>query len=282
MLPATKETPKEMLPLFHRAEGFVSLSPCVQILFEQLHRFGISDFVFVTGRGKRSIEDHFTPDYSYVRYLRDRGKEREARHLEAFYHMIESSQIFWTFQPEPRGFGHAVSLARPYIGDEPFFVLAGDTYILSKDEHYLKRIVGCHTKYRPKACLLVFEVDNPRMYGVTEVKPLEAGVFKVTRVIEKPEKPPSNLAILPVYIFDPLIFRALERVEPDKRGEIQLTNGIQNLIEWGFDVLAVKLREEEYRLDIGRPDFYAEALVLSMLNCGVDVNELLQRIPSAV
>jgi len=119
------------------------------------------------------------------------------------------------------------------------------------------------------AAFLTFEVENPRMYGVVEGEEVEEGVFKVKRVVEKPEKPPSSIAILPVYVFKPIIFRALEKIPRGKGGEKQLTDGIQKLIEWGFSVYAVELGDDERRLDIGTPEFYAEALYLSGKWAGV-------------
>jgi hypothetical protein len=98
------------------------------------------DFCFVVGRGKRSIEDHFTPDWGFVKLLRDRGKSALARELESFYEMVESSRILFVNQPEPKGFGHAVLMARPFVGDGPFVVCAGDTYVVSEDNGFLRRM----------------------------------------------------------------------------------------------------------------------------------------------
>jgi len=106
--PATKELPKEMLPIFHREGDRIVVKPLLQLIFEQLHDVGIREFCFVIGRGKRAIEDHFTPDPIFLRELRERGKGREAESLERFYAMLSDSSITWVNQPEPRGFGDAV------------------------------------------------------------------------------------------------------------------------------------------------------------------------------
>lgn len=264
MLPVTKEQPKEMLPLFDRSvNGEVCVKPLLQIVFEQLYDFGIQDFCFITGRGKRSIEEHFTQDYPYLDNLRERGKVELAEELGNFYRMLDSSNIFWKYQAKPTGFGDAVSLSQPFMRDEPFLVCAGDTYIQSPENNCFKRLASVFEDRNPDAAFLTFEVENPTMYGVLEGEEIAENVYKVRKVIEKPEKPPSNLSILPVYVFKPIIFRALEKTPYGGKGEKELTDGMQKLIEWGFEVIAVKLDENDKRLDIGDPGFYAEAVHLS-------------------
>ncbi|MHC1609989.1 MAG: UTP--glucose-1-phosphate uridylyltransferase [Candidatus Methanospirareceae archaeon] len=270
MLPVTKEQPKEMLPLFDKTvNGGICVKPLLQIIFELLFEFGIRDFCFITGRGKRSIEEHFTQDYAYLQSLRERGKAELAEELENFYQMLDSSNIFWKYQPKPTGFGDAVLLSEPFVQDEPFLVCAGDTYIQSPKNDCFKRLRSTFEVRDPDAVFLTFEVEDPKMYGVIEGEEIGGDIYEVKRVVEKPEKPPSNLAILPVYIFKPIIFRALEKIPYGKGNEKQLTDGIQKVIEWGFEVLAVKLNQTEKRLDIGNPEFYAEAVYLSAKWVGI-------------
>ena len=264
MLPVTKEQPKEMLPLFDRSvDGGVCVKPLLQIVFEQLYAFGIRSFCFITGRGKRGIEEHFTQDYAYLQSLRERGKTELAEELGSFYQMLDESNIFWKYQPKPTGFGDAVLISEPFVQDEPFLVCAGDTYIQSSENSIFKRLTSILDGRDAEVAFLTFEVEEPKMYGVLEGEEIEEGVYAVKRVVEKPEKPPSNLSILPVYVFKPIIFRALEKISYGKGNEKQLTDGIQKLIDWGFRVLAVKLNQNDKRLDIGNPEFYAEALYLS-------------------
>ncbi|MEM2507237.1 MAG: hypothetical protein QXF61_09375, partial [Nitrososphaeria archaeon] len=117
--------PKEMLPLFSSGRnGDLLLKPVLQFIFEQLYDLGFREFCFVVGRGKRSIEDHFTPDYNYMELLKGKNKVNLVKNLEEFYQKVEKSIIFWVNQPEPRGFGHAVLMAEPFIGQEPFLVHA--------------------------------------------------------------------------------------------------------------------------------------------------------------
>jgi len=264
LLSATKEMPKEMLPLFATARnGDLSLKPVLQLIFEQLYEVGFREFCFVVGRGKRSIEDHFTPDYGYVELLRRRGKEGLAIELEEFYNKVESSVIAWVNQPEPRGFGDAVLRAEPFVGDEPFLVHAGDTYIISQGNSHINRLLQAYEVRRPSATLILKEVPRLRkLYGCAEVE-VDGPVMKVKRVIEKPEEPPSNLAIMPVYVFEPEIFDALKRTGPGVGGEVQLTDAIQKLIDSQKPVEAIKMREDEVRLDVGTPDTYWEALAVS-------------------
>jgi UTP--glucose-1-phosphate uridylyltransferase len=261
LLPMSKELPKEMLPIFVKSGSSMVLKPLLQALFEQLYCFGFRNFCFVVGRGKRSIEDHFTPDWDFVRRLNDRGKNDLAAELSRFYHMIEDSRIAFINQPKPRGFGHAVLMARFFVGDEPFMVCAGDTYIISEGNSFIRRMVDAFSK-DVSAVLLLQEVSNPRGYGVAVVEG-SGDVFNVLRVVEKPIVPPSNLAIMPFYIFRPEIFDVLEGLSPGVGGEIQLTDAIQGLIDRGRRVLAVKLNPDELRLDIGTPETYWEAIKLS-------------------
>jgi UTP--glucose-1-phosphate uridylyltransferase len=264
LFPATKEQPKEMLPIFCRfVNGDVGVKPLLQIVFEQLYDVGFRGFCFVVGRGKRSIEDHFTPDYDSVFMLKDKGMSCQASDLDGFYEKLKTSTIFWVNQPEPKGFGDAVFLSRSFVQDEPFLVHAGDTYVISESAKHLSSLMRVHERLSGDATILVQEVQNPKQYGVIEGSEVENGVYKARRAIEKPEKPATNLAIVAVYVFHPVIFKALEKTAPGKGGEIQLTDAIQMLIDWGLNVYAVRLDQGTVRLDIGSPETYWEALSLS-------------------
>jgi len=264
LLPMTKELPKEMLPIFMRdADGVLVLKPLLQVLFEQLYVFGVREFYFVVGRGKRSIEDHFTPDWDYVAKLESRGRHELASMLRSFYEMVEDSVIVWVNQPMPKGFGHAVYMARALVGSEPFFVCAGDTYIISENNGFLRRMVEAYLRGGADAVLLLQEVSDPRQYGVAVVEGVENGVYRVLRVVEKPREPPSRHAIMPYYIFNPVLMEVLDGLEAGVGGEIQLTDAIQRLIDTGKEVRAVLLHSDEIRLDVGTPETYWEALKLS-------------------
>ncbi|RLF24616.1 MAG: hypothetical protein DRN15_01150 [Thermoprotei archaeon] len=266
LLPTTKETPKELLPLFVRGfNGKIKLKPLLQIIFEQLYKSGIRRFCIVTGRGKRAIEDHFTPDYDYLNFLKNRNKSELAEELEHFYRMIESSEIMWVSQPYPKGFGDAVYRAKPYIGEECFLVHAGDTYIVSRNDKHISMLMKIHEETEADAIFLAFKTDNPRAYGVVLGKEEMDAVIKVSRVVEKPERPLSDIAIAPLYIFHPVIFKALETIGPGVGGEVQLTDAIQRLIDWNLKVYAVLLPEDSFLMDIGNPLSYWQALKTSYI-----------------
>jgi UTP--glucose-1-phosphate uridylyltransferase len=262
LLPMSKEMPKEMLPIFVRGVNGLGLKPLLQALFEQLHLFGFREFCIIVGRGKRSIEDHFTPDWGFVKALNDRGKSSLAKDLEVFYRMIESSRILFVNQPEPKGFGHAVLMAKPFVGESSFMVCAGDTYIVSRGNGFLRRMCEAFS-HDVAAVLLLQEVHDPRQYGVVVAGGGRDDVLNVVRVVEKPERPPSKLAIMPFYIFSPEIIEILGDLEPGVGGEIQLTDAIQKLIERGRRVVGVMLKDYELRLDIGTPETYWEAVKTS-------------------
>jgi len=264
LLPTTKEMPKEMLPIYVRAgNGQVTLKPLLQALFEQLYNFGFRQFCFVVGRGKRAIEDHFTPDWDFVEKMDKMGKYSSVSELVAFYKMLEESVIVWVSQPSPRGFGDAVRTARHFVGDDDFLLCAGDTIILGSNTNFLQRLLDAGPRNELDASLLVQKVENPQQYGVVVSKPLSHNLHQVSKVVEKPKTPPSNLAIMPFYVFTPHIMKMLDMISEGVGGEIQLTDAIQKLIDMGGKVLAVELLDNELRLDIGTPETYMEALSLS-------------------
>jgi UTP--glucose-1-phosphate uridylyltransferase len=131
LLPATKAQPKEMLPLFVHVGGQTMLKPLLHVVFERLYEEGFREFCFITGRGKRAIEDYFTTDNGAVKALGKSGGGVVAREMMRFYRMVDKAQIVWLNQPEPRGFGDAVHRAYAFTGDEPFLLHNGDTYIHS-------------------------------------------------------------------------------------------------------------------------------------------------------
>ena len=264
LFPATKEQPKEMLPIFAAtASGVVSVKPVVQLVFEQLYDAALREFCFVVGRGKRGIEDHFTPDANCVRTLEGMGKNGQATDLEGFYEKLKTSTIMWVNQPEPRGFGNAVLMAQPFVQNEHCLVHAGDSCIVSKDMDYLEKLLSAYERRKADVAFIVLEIENPRHYGIIEGDEVETGIFEVKSVVEKPEKPPTNLAIMAVYVFHPVIFEALEKTKPGRNGEIQLTDAIQKLIDGGLGVYAIKLDKGYSHLDIGSPERYWDALALS-------------------
>jgi len=262
LLPFSKEIPKEMLPIIaHDGDESLELKPLVQAIFEQLYAAGIRNFYIVVGRGKRAIEDHFSPDPRFLEFLEKKGKLPKG--MSDFYEKIKSSNLVFLNQPEPLGFGDAVLLGRSLI-DGPFIVQAADTFILSDGVEYLERLTGLHRKYRASATILLREVPQPQDYGVVEGDYVEPGVLKITSAVEKPETPRSHHAIMPVYVFGQEIFGALSKIGPGRGGELQLTDAIQSLVEAGERVIGVNLSGDEVILDLGSPETMIVALKLSL------------------
>ncbi|MEM3449942.1 MAG: sugar phosphate nucleotidyltransferase, partial [Nitrososphaerota archaeon] len=190
----SKEFPKEMLPIYLKDDDYIVLKPLLQAVFEQLYRYGIRDFCFIVGRGKRAIEDHFTPDSDYIRRMESKVKGELLTGMLNFYKMIENSTIVWINQPEPKGFGHAILMARPFVSGEQFVACAGDTFILSDRNNFLNKMINAHFRYDADSTILVHRVSDPRQYGVAIVEKIEDYTFRVTRVLEKPQKPPTEIA----------------------------------------------------------------------------------------
>lgn len=244
LLPVTKELPKEMPPIFDRGPNGLLVKPVLQSVFEQAHDAGFRQFCFIVGRGKRAIEDHLTTSEN-VRDEYPRGtSRRQAESLLGLSRRVSDSVIMWVNQPEPRGFGDAVLRSQPFVGNEPFVVLAGDTEIIWPSRNHLNSIVDTYLGMtrKPEVLFYVKHVSDPQHYGVAEIDESFTPP-RVRDVQEKPTMPRLNLAIMPVYIFQPTIFKAIESVSKDS-GETELTDGIQRLIEWGLDVRALELPEE--------------------------------------
>ena len=222
------------------------------------------------GRGKRAIEDHFTPDGDYVKRLATKDgsaaspKAAMASALERFYRRVDEASIMWVNQPVPLGFGHAVLQAKVFAGDDPFFVHAGDAYVYCTDFGHLRRLLSSFED-GAECSLALRKVPDPRQYGVATGKSSK-GLVAIDEIIEKPKAPKSNLAVTPVYVFRHSIFDAIEEAGPGIGGELQLTDGIQGLLKDGKKVVGVELRPDESWIDIGTPATYWDALSVSYKN----------------
>ena len=219
-LPATKAQPKEMLPIVDK--------PTIQYIIEEAVEAGIQDIIVVTGRNKRSIEDHFDRSIELELELEKNGKQQM---LDMVKEISEMANIHYIRQKEPRGLGHAILAAQHFIGDEPFAVLLGDDVVISKQpclgqmldvfHEYQTSILGVQT--------VPHEVVNK--YGIIAGKQVDDRVYKVQDMVEKPalEEAPSNVAVLGRYIITPEIFPFLETQDAGKGGEIQLTDALKRL-----------------------------------------------------
>ena len=252
LLPFSKETPKEMLPYCARArDGRLILKPILEVVYESLHDHGYRKFCFVVGRGKRSIEDYFLID--------DSAKYSTNSDLQDFYKKVRSSHIMYVQQSSPRGFGDAVLKAKIFAGKDSFLLHAGDDVILSPDNGHIQRLESAFFSNGADIALLVDRVERPEQYGVIEGRGIGDGLFRVEHLEEKPRRPKTNLAVIATYIFKPSIFCELEKVEPDRNGEIQLTDAIGSLVANG-KCIAVELGAAEKRIDVGTPESYVACI----------------------
>jgi UTP--glucose-1-phosphate uridylyltransferase len=221
-LPATKSTPKEMLPLIDK--------PLVQYVVEEAVHSGIEQILFVTGRGKRAIEDHFDIAFELESMLYDKGKDLE---LHQVREIAEMANIFFVRQKEALGLGHAILCAKEFVGDEPFAVLLGDD-IIDAEVPCLSQLLDVYERYRaPVLALEQVPMENISSYGCVRANALTERVYEVHDLVEKPPKneAPSDLAIIGRYILSPGIFPILELQEPGKGGEIQLTDALKTLVK---------------------------------------------------
>jgi UTP--glucose-1-phosphate uridylyltransferase len=252
LLPATKSQPKEMLP--------VGRKPIVQYVVEELVRNGIEQILFVTGRNKSSIENHFDDDPELMRVLRSAQKHDLLNELNG---SEQRAKFFYTRQRSQAGLGDAILCGENFAGEEPFLVALGDSILgLHANSSAVARMAEIFESRRASCVIAVEEVpaEDTRHYGIIQPESLKADVFRVVNLVEKPapDQAPSNLAIAGRYVFSPLIFDMIRRVKPDKRSEIQITDAIQLLCEEGKRVLAVKLGPGEKRYDIGNFPSYFE------------------------
>ena len=219
-LPATKSQPKEMLPIVDK--------PTLQYIIEEAIKSGIEEILIITGRNKKSIEDHFDKSVELELELEQKGKKEMLEMVRDISNMVN---IHYIRQKEPKGLGHAIHCAKSFIGNEPFAVLLGDD-IVDADTPCLKQLINTYDEYKT-TILGVQEVakEDTDKYGILDVKHIEDRVYKVKDMVEKPsvESAPSNIAILGRYIINPSIFEILENQEPGKGGEIQLTDALKTL-----------------------------------------------------
>ena len=219
-LPATKASPKEMLPLIDK--------PLVQYVVEEAVASGIEQILFVTGRGKRSIEDHFDISVELEAHLCGKGKDQELSKVREIAEMVD---IFYVRQRQALGLGHAILCARDFVGNEPFAVLLGDD-IIDSETPCLKQLVEVFDQRHGSVLALEkVPLENISSYGCVKAEQLAERVFDVRDMVEKPkqEEAPSDMAIIGRYVLTPRIFDILKNQEPGKGGEIQLTDAILKL-----------------------------------------------------
>ena len=256
LLPITKEIPKEMMPLFLRDKNSeVMVKPLIQVIFEQFFQQGLREYCIIVGRQKRIIQDHFIIDEEFLNKIEKKSKYKQD--LKNFYSMLNKSKIFWAEQSEPRGFGDAVKYSESFVGNDDFLVIAGDT-LIPKGGKIIKKLMNTKLKGKNDAILLLKEVSDPRRFGVAVINQTKNKNI-IINVEEKPKNPKSNLSIVALYRFGPSIFKALNEIQSGQK-ELQLTDAIQKLIDWGGNVSAIHLNENDRVIDIGTADSYLETI----------------------
>ena len=247
-LPATKSSPKEMLPVVNK--------PLIEYAVQEAVDAGLTRIGFVTGRGKRAIEDHFDKNYELEDQIRGTGKEDL---IQPTRDLIDTCEFSYTRQKEMKGLGHAILTGETLIGDEPFAVVLADDLCIADGDGVLMQMVKLFRQFRC-SIVAVEEVpdDHIHQYGVVAGEPLKDGVYRITDMIEKPSKDeaPSNLGIIGRYILTPDIFDQLRETPPGKNGELQITDALKKQAQEGC-VLAYRFKGR--RFDCGSIDGFVDA-----------------------
>ena len=239
LLPMTKNSPKEMLPIVDK--------PAIQYVVEEAVNAGIDDILIVTGRGKEVIENHFDVAYELEKILEER---KEYEKLGEIRRISQLADIYYVRQHLPLGLGHAVYMARKHIGNEYFALMLGDDIILA-NKPCIKQLMEVHEKYK-SSVIGVQKVEKEKVskYGIIEYEKVEDGVYRIMDIIEKPsmEEAPSNMAVMGRYILHPSIFSFIEKTKPGKNNEIQLTDALKAMLK-EHEIYAYEF--EGKRFDVG-------------------------------
>lgn len=267
-LPATKATPKEMIPIVDK--------PTIQYIVEEAAAAGIEDILIISGRNKRAIEDHFDKSYELEEELHRKGKQELLSVVEEISNI---ANIHYIRQKEAKGLGHAIYCAKSFIGDEPFAVLLGDDIVDSRTP-CIKQLMDVYNEYQTTILgVQKVPMQDVTKYGIIGGNQIDERVYKVKGLVEKPdiEQAPSNIAILGRYIISPRIFEFLESATPGKNGEIWLTDALQQLMEreamYAYDF-------EGDRFDVGDRIGFLKATVefaLKREDLSLDFSEYLKR-----
>lgn len=239
-LPATKAQPKEMLPVFDK--------PTIQYVIEEAVASGIDDILIVTGKGKRSIEDHFDKSFELEHTLREAGKEK---YLEQIQAITDLADIYYVRQKEQKGLGDAIYCAKKHVADEPFAVMLGDT-ITKGPYPCTKQLIDSYNKYDSSAIALErVPKEKVERYGIIDGVEIEKNIYEINKLVEKPpiSEAPSNLAIMGRYVLTPDLFDHIEKTTPGVGGEIQLTDALSCLDSIYGNIFEGKTYDIGNRLD---------------------------------
>lgn len=266
-LPATKATPKEMLP--------VAEKPLIQYAFEEALNAGIERFIFLTGRNKNSIEDHFDNAFELQTILNEKKKEKLLQKTIGW--LPTAGHIVFIRQQEPLGLGHAILCAEKFVGDEPFAITLADDMNYSIKENFLKNMIKIAEKEKSNVVGLgEVEKENVNKYGIVDPLSINGEIVKIKDMVEKPEilKAPSNLSLIGKYILQPEIFSFLKKTKKGNGNEYQLTDAMKLMIKT-FDFTGLIFKEE--RFDCGSILGYLEANIYYALQ-NEDINQNVKNI----
>ena len=238
-LPATKAIPKEMLPVIDK--------PIIQYVVEEIVASGIRDIIIVTGWQKRAIEDHFDRCFELEKHLESKGKKKELAEIKKIAKL--ANFVYVRQKGEQYGNAMPILAAQSAIGNEPFVYTWGDEFIMAKPPRILQ-MIEAYKKYNEGVMISAVRVGKKQMprYGIADVKPLEKNIFRIKKIVEKPqpEKAPSNLAAHGAYILPPEIFGIIRKLKPSQGGEIWLVDAINELIKRDFPVYACEIKNGKY------------------------------------
>ena len=270
-LPATKNIPKEMLPIYNK--------PVIQYVVEEAQQSGIDDVVLVTNRDKSVIEDHFDHNLQLEGYLRQKNKTELLKVVEDVAEMVN---VISVRQKQQKGLGHAILCAKDAIGNNPFAVMVGDDLIFSGMPGIKQLLEVAMSENMPVVGVMEVPWENVDRYGIVDAEKVESGVYRVNNLVEKPsrDKAPSRLAIVGRYVLTPDIFDYIEKTPPGVGGEVQLTDAMQALCK-DRGMMAVKIRGK--RFDAGNwPEFLSANIYFGLQDENIrypliaDLKEFLQ------
>jgi len=267
-LPATKASPKEMLPLVDK--------PLIQYSVEEAVNCGIESILIITGRDKSAIENHFDISFELEQLLKEKGKTEMFEQVRA---ISEIARITYTRQKQALGLGHAILQAKDFVGNEPFAVLLADD-VVDAETPALQQLIDVHEKYNaPVIATMQIRDETISRFGVIDADEVEPGIFKLKSIVEKPkfEDAPSDMAVIGRYIFTPELFGAIERIKTGAGGEYQVADAMRILLDEGFPFYAVKL--DGVRHDAGDKLGFLIATVefaLKRKDLGADFREYLK------
>ena len=267
LLTYTKVNPKTMLPIYEKSNDRNPnpvVRPLIEYIFENLYDNGFRKFCFIVGaKTKSSIICHLNPDKKYVQLLKKRNLPEDKRFIRTLSQLekkVNSCDISWISQATPMGFGHALLSASKFVGSDKFLLHAGDVYFPSYG--FMSQFVNRHNMTKNVSSTLLLQYKKSlKGYGIAQVR-RDNGENIVFHVEEKPQKPLSNLVILPLYIFEPIIFNALRNTTRGHNGELQVTDAIKTLIDWKKRIIGFDYGHKTW-FDIGSPQNYFLALAYS-------------------